>query len=748
MRFLLSLLWFRLGCYARAEDRLPEVNFIPDGRVTLASAHWLLSLKFDIAPYGKQIGLLQRELDYFHKSVQIQLAPYLDENSENQTNLLIYSLYHVIEEELDKFSYETDMLRLLYRTIEVSFLVPSVADGVVNDGAVSWDDEIGDDVIGIDDDVEGQGDAFDEGYFDYSDGTDTPTAPSSREKRSLLGFLSPILSGLFGTPSEASWKLAQRNLRNLHQTTEALKSSLGQTLQIVNVTNTNVMLNRAAIAGLAADLHHTRNELNEILTSLQDRMENHFRLSTLIERIQALFHVTQSSLRMAMNQLTLLKSDLELAKQGNFAPTLVPEDQLKLVLRQVRAELPRDIFLPRVLTRMDWYYNLPVHLLSDNGFIYLVLDLPLRNMKNRFDLYQVIQFPGIIGQKKVYWELDSPYMAVSRDKGRYVLLSSVDAHICKGLVCKPNVAAMSYIDPRDCLLSLFKNDTKQVWEHCNMHSKPLSKGPKLFHKYENVWQVESCVGEVYNIICGSVVRPSQEVVSRVITEELQKIVLPSDCWMKGQSFSTPKMMVPTTIFKILPNVTFSLRDLAELQTNINDRRSYDLLKPDPTLMLPTIQDEGDEINQANERVKQIDDQYEVMVNKQPNWYVVAVPLMAVIFIMSAVFVICVKRFGWMSGLQALTPGITPRATDQRTTPPRPRQATPPEQVEMGKVAAVSVAQVGELTAMTTPEAVIVPPPHAPPCVPEHYEYASLAEILPRPRVESYLEPGYLPMDNK
>ena len=185
-------------------------------------------------------------------------------------------------------------------------------------------------------------------------------------------------------------------------------------------------------------------------------MENHFRLSTLIERIQALFHVTQSSLRMAMNQLTLLKSDLELAKQGNFAPTLVPEDQLKLVLRQVRAELPRDIFLPRVLTWMDWYYNLPVHLLSDNGFIYLVLDLPLRNMKNRFDLYQVIQFPGIIGQKKVYWELDSPYIAVSRDKGRYVLLSSVDAHICKGLVCKPNVAAMSYIDPRDCLLSLFK----------------------------------------------------------------------------------------------------------------------------------------------------------------------------------------------------------------------------------------------------------------------------------------------------
>ena len=125
-------------------------------------------------------------------------------------------------------------------------------------------------------------------------------------------------------------------------------------------------------------------------------MENHFRLSTLIERIQALIHVTQSSLWMALNQLNLLKSDLELARQGNFAPTLVPIGQLKSIRKGIRAQLPRDVFLPRILTRMGWYYSLPFHLLSDNGNIYIFLDLPL------------------------------------------------DAHLCKDLVCKPNVAIMSY----------------------------------------------------------------------------------------------------------------------------------------------------------------------------------------------------------------------------------------------------------------------------------------------------------------
>ena len=104
-----------------------------------------------------------------------------------------------------------------------------------------------------------------------------PTEQPGHEKRAILEFLGPLISWLLGTPSEASWKLVQRNLRTFHPTTEALQSSLGQTLQIVNVTNRNVVMNRAAIVDLASDLRHTRTGVNEILTWLQDKVENHFR---------------------------------------------------------------------------------------------------------------------------------------------------------------------------------------------------------------------------------------------------------------------------------------------------------------------------------------------------------------------------------------------------------------------------------------------------------------------------------------
>ena len=481
----------------------------------------------------------------------------------------------------------------------------------------------------------GQG-SFDEDSLEYNNGLIGDQGDYGRSRRSLLGFLSPALSAIFGIPSEASWKLAQSNLKNLHQTTEALKSSLGCTLQIINVTNANVLLNRAAITDLATDLRRTRTELNVILSNLQARMDSQFRLHSLIERIQALFHVAQSSLRMAMYQLLLLKSDLELAKQGNFAPTLIPASQLRSILRQIKNELPRDTYLPRLLKKMHWYYNLPIHLLSDGGYVYLILDLPLINLKNRFNLYQVVQLSGLEGKNKLVWDINAPYIAVSLDKERYVILTHVDAQLCKHNLCKPNVAAFSYTDPRECVLALFKNDTQKVWTNCNMLSEPLSLSPKLTYPYGNVWLAENCKNEVYNVICDSIVRPTQEVVSRMVTKQLEKISLPSECWIKGRLFTTPKMLTPAETFQITPNVTFPIGHLSDLQVDIEGRRPYQLLTPD-VVTVPDINDMAIKIASEQDRVDEMKDTFVQMSTVVVPWYWVAGPLIVLIFVLSAMF---------------------------------------------------------------------------------------------------------------
>ena len=114
--------------YASADQPLPTVLFSQEGQIELATSHWLLSLKIDLRPYDRQLGHLKQEVDYFHKSVNSQLSPFLDSPSANNTEFhtIVVSLYGVIQKELSKFDYKLDMLHLLYKSIRFSFLDPRI----------------------------------------------------------------------------------------------------------------------------------------------------------------------------------------------------------------------------------------------------------------------------------------------------------------------------------------------------------------------------------------------------------------------------------------------------------------------------------------------------------------------------------------------------------------------------------------------------------------------------------------------
>ena len=719
---------------AIADQPLPTVLFSQEGQIDLATSHWLLSLKIDLRPYGRQLGHLEQEVDYFHKSVNSQLSPFLDSPSANNTEFrtIVISLNGVIQQELSKFDYELDMLRLLYKSIRFSFLDPPDLESKGE----------GEDIDNISENEK----AFEEDYFDYGN---TGINSKARSKRSIFGWLSPVISSLFGTPSEQSWKLAQQNLRNLHETTEALRQSLGHTLQIINVTNENVKINRAAIADLAADLKNTRGELNEILSSIQNQIDDNLRLNTLIEKIQGLFHVAASSLRVAMYQMMLLKSDLELAKQGNFAPTLVSEAQLKTVLRKIKADLPKDTFLPRNVKQAGWYYaNLPVHMISDSIYVYIIIDLPLINMGNNFDLYRIIQFPGLTRNEKLKWEINSPYLAVSHDKEKYVSLSNVDAQICKQGFCKPNVVMMSYLYNENCAVSLFKNDSEKVWKNCNAKTEELSKSPKIIWKHGNTWLAEACVGEKFNLICGSVVRPTKKIQIYQIVNQLERISIPSDCWLKGRLFTTPRMLTPSSTFKIPTNVSFGGMDLKELKVKTEDRMDYQTLRSYNSSITPGLKDVSVDIDIEQRKLNSIDNKFvNTESSKGVKWYIVAVPVLAVLLVACAMLMFYVKRYGGMVGFQSLARKPSGRSKKRNPEP------TPMEMIELTNTN-INYANIDTVPPSSTerrdPVVRAKPPAACPkpanPLIPserksgETYSYAMMPQS--RGEVQSYLEPGY------
>ena len=591
------------------------MTFLTEGKIGLASYHWLLSLQLDIQPYAQAIIKIEEDLELFKISVEQKLSGYLPSspNISNHTpfEATVLSLAHVIGSELTKFGDDVTALKTVYHSIQVAFLQPGSPNSVTSKQKRkinNWEEatsrlraapvnattaKMKRQMIRTIGKAKRQeirlnkrqktretGDSI--RIMDPPDRRDIDHNKQRRTKRSaILGFLSPVLSALFGLPSEGSWKMAQRNLKRLHDTNQALQEALGQTLQIVNITQSNIITNKQAIKELRDGLTKARSELNVILKQITDRINENFQLTTLVEKIQALFHVTASSLRVSLHQLSLLKTDLELARQGNLAATLVPVTQFRTILRGIQASLPKDTYLPAGLDHLVWYYsNLAVHILMDSQKINLVMDIPLKNLENEYDLYQMIQVPGSIKNpgnrpsvRYFQWDVPHRYIAISNGKEHYVKLTTAEAGLCKQLYCKPTVAFLSFTYAESCILALFKNNTKSVWEQCNINNYKMSKTPRIIWLFGNTWMAENATGEPYDVICGSILNPTTEIRSYQITKVIQKITLPSDCWLRSHLFVTPRMITRTEQIEIIPVLDFSNLTFTELNVPAGVRQA-------------------------------------------------------------------------------------------------------------------------------------------------------------------------------
>ena len=407
---------------------------------------------------------------------------------------------------------------------------------------------------------------------------------------------------------------------------------------------------------------------------------------------------------------------------------------------------------------------------SDEEFVYVVIDIPLKELRNRFDLYRVVQFPGLVDGQKISWELSSPYIAISQDRERSVLLSDVDAQICKHGLCKPNVVQTSYIYQQDCEVSLFKNDSEAVWKSCDTIVTNLSRGPKVEWKFDNTWLAESCVGEKYHVICGSLLRPTQGIQGREIRYVLEKITLPSNCWLRGRLFTTPKMLTPLTSVEIKTNLSFAIEAFPKLKSKVEDRKEYKLLKPNRIPINPSIDDVTGDIDSTRTELGNVDDSYVEMgmgSGSVSPWTWMA-PLVAVagVVVIGAVFFCYVKRCG---GLMSFQENSGPREVSNRRLPVEARTTEmvplniisptyaqgmsvsgPIEPyayatlAEVGRQAETDLSLVGPVASGSLPSRCPQGKPTLPPPSPISN---SLEAELPPPEtlVTEYLEPSYIPM---
>ena len=549
LSIMLLILLLKDSTSAEEDPSLPTVDFYSRGNIVLADSHWLLSLVIDLGPYRETLDTLSRDLRGFRATLDTQMAPFVTSHVSNTSSIheVASGVYDVLHKELNRFESEVVLLQQLYRDVCMLFLNSkagfrvkggrgSKRRGSQNSRRGSSEEES---------DNEGRSDSDnEENFFDLELGTRGATTHRetlTRSKRGILGFLGPLFSAMFDLPSERDFTIMRTNVESMFRDTKELRNSMLTTLHVLNSTREEVSINRDFLNQLSHTVLQTRTEIFSLLSDIHLEVESNLHFSAIIDKINGYFNLAASNLRISMHQLTLLKSDLMMARYGQLSPTLIGSNQFLAILKNIRERLSRDVSLPFKLRDVGLFYDLPVILTRDKGHtLSIIMDIPLKSADNQYSVYEPIQTPVVIDGIKHIFNLDkTDFLAISENQKYYMKLNNQELALCQTAICKLNHVKYSSLYGRDCIYVLYARKFDEVSRVCNLNSSPLSDRMEINWVHSNLWEIVGAVGVTIDIACA----PNSGLAPRrqyTISRPVEMMEIPSECYLESNAFQTPK----------------------------------------------------------------------------------------------------------------------------------------------------------------------------------------------------------------
>ena len=112
-------------------------------------------------------------------------------------------------------------------------------------------------------------------------------------------------------------------------------------------------------------------------------------------------------------------------------------------------------------------------------------------------------------------------------------------------------------------------------------------------------------------------------------------------------------------------------DLKELKVKTEDRMDYRTLRSYNLSITPGLKDVSVDIDIEQRKLNSIDNKFvNTESSKSVKWYIVAVPVLAVLLVICAMLMFYVKRYGGMVGFQSLArkPSVQSKKRNPEPTP--------------------------------------------------------------------------------
>lgn len=426
----------------------PGVYFASRNEMYATYSNWLVTFSHDLEPYEEHVEALKQEVNNFEELVlqllrkdETESVPMTDHHSRVKS--IRKDILTLMRKESVQFQQEYGKLQILFENLS---------------GLASKESK-------------------------------------SRQKRALLPIFGSLLSNLFGVATNGQLKQIRRTINTLAESQESIVHAVQDGLTLINKTHEVARENRKIINDIINATDTLAWKCAMLYEEVKGVIEPEITYTQLVTMIHDVYHVVNAALTEAHFALSELCNQVSQATHGSLAMSMVSPVKLKKVLRDIKKQLPSDMStaFPLTPSGLSKYYKyLPALLIPDNNRFHVLVAIPIVNEDAYFDLYEIISLPtprATISLSAKY-VLESKYIAVAKDRKRYVLMSDLEAVACQQLpYCKLKSPIYNVDRAPSCVMSLFHQRPDKVNSYCKRELVRTPVAPIVQHIFDGNWAI-------------------------------------------------------------------------------------------------------------------------------------------------------------------------------------------------------------------------------------------------------------------
>ena len=486
---------------------------------------------------------------------------------------------------------------------------------------------------------------------------------NKRSKRAILD-LGNIMNTLFGTASQDQIDSISKGMRLLKDSQNKVITVLDHSVSVLNATNHKVYRNRQAINQV---INQTQVLSRKIISNFN--LIRNMNPEILFTEIVSEFTMWHNAIMRATDGL---RADIDQfyelvtnAFKGTLSPGLISPELLTNALADVKRKIPTEVSLPLTFrTRkglLTYYKILTTTILPDKGSFHLISILPLIHKSQKFSLISAISTPvySPITNKTTEIELTHKHVAISPDKGKFILLKDKDIQACRETkinYCPVRNPIYQTSTTRSCLISLLYEQFDLSLKFCTRREVKANVFPVITELAQGQWLISTKHDIQATILCLG----AQNETKRVIERGVQVLNVPPRCMMHSSYFSLPYYIrdAPKALVQIPPpkfdNWTYEF----DFKTEINkahDSNKFPVLNttltpifsatliPLVTYDTPTLTNEVDQLDNARQDIESIPFPNSDSNSVLPITFATFGPVVILVIVFLVILILFVKR---------------------------------------------------------------------------------------------------------